>query len=103
VQYLRAQVRKRDQGVCALCKTDTLGLLEKLNALRQFDRAKWKRTLEAIGISPARLHGELWDADHIVPVSEGGGLCGLENIRTLCIPCHHDQTAALAARRRKRT
>lgn len=30
----------------------------------------------------------LWDADHMVPVSEGGGCCGLDNIATLCVPCH---------------
>lgn len=40
-----------------------------------------------------------WDADHIVPVVEGGGLCGLENYRTLCHPCHKIATAELAARR----
>ena len=31
----------------------------------------------------------LWDADHIVPVAQGGGECGLENMRTLCLKCHH--------------
>ena len=36
-----------------------------------------------------RKHGGgLWDADHIIPVKDGGGSCGLENIRTLCIKCH---------------
>lgn len=43
-----------------------------------------------------------WDADHIVPVIEGGGECDLENIRTLCHPCHKLETAKLAARRAKR-
>lgn len=40
-----------------------------------------------------------WEADHIIPVSEGGGECGLENYRTLCIPCHRQETATLAKRR----
>lgn len=40
-----------------------------------------------------------WDADHIVPVVEGGGECDLENFRTLCHPCHKQVTAELAARR----
>ena len=43
-----------------------------------------------------------WDADHIVPVVEGGGLCGLENYRSLCHPCHKKVTAELAARRAKK-
>lgn len=40
-----------------------------------------------------------WEADHIVPVVEGGGGCGPEGYRTLCLPCHRRETAALAARR----
>ena len=40
--------------------------------------------------------GGLWDADHIIPVKEGGGQCGLENIRTLCIKCHKTETKKLA-------
>lgn len=40
-----------------------------------------------------------WDADHIIPVVEGGGQCGLENYRTLCHICHKKATKALAARR----
>jgi hypothetical protein len=35
-----------------------------------------------------KFGGSLWDADHIVPVKDGGGLCGLDNMRTLCISCH---------------
>jgi 5-methylcytosine-specific restriction endonuclease McrA len=43
-----------------------------------------------------RKHGGgLWDADHIIPVKEGGGMCGLENIRTLCIKCHKEVTKSL--------
>jgi 5-methylcytosine-specific restriction endonuclease McrA len=34
----------------------------------------------------------LWQADHIVPVSKGGGLCDLSNYRTLCLPCHKEIT-----------
>lgn len=42
----------------------------------------------------------LWDADHIVPVVEGGGECDLSNIRTLCVNCHRAATLALRERRR---
>ena len=46
--------------------------------------------------TPGRRSG--WDADHIIPVSEGGGQCDLANYRTLCHPCHKRTTKELAAR-----
>jgi 5-methylcytosine-specific restriction endonuclease McrA len=46
-----------------------------------------------------RMTRRLWEMDHIIPVVEGGGDCGLENLRTLCISCHAKETADLAARR----
>lgn len=36
---------------------------------------------------------DLWEADHIVPVEKGGGLCGLDGMQTLCAPCHRKKTA----------
>lgn len=46
-----------------------------------------------------KLKHSLWQADHINPVVEGGGQCGLDNLRTLCLRCHKGATAELAARR----
>jgi len=47
----------------------------------------------------ARGTGHLWQADHIMPVIEGGGECTLDNMRTLCTACHKAETAALVSRR----
>jgi 5-methylcytosine-specific restriction enzyme A len=33
--------------------------------------------------------------DHVVPVVEGGGECGLDGLRTLCVPCHRKVTLDL--------
>lgn len=46
--------------------------------------------------------GHTWEADHIVPVVEGGGECDLSNLRTLCLRCHRAETAKLAKRRAER-
>nr|GMC58414.1 DNA annealing helicase and endonuclease ZRANB3 isoform X1 [Ipomoea batatas] len=45
--------------------------------------------------------GNAWHADHIIPVYKGGGECLLENMRTLCVACHADVTAAQHNERRK--
>jgi 5-methylcytosine-specific restriction protein A len=47
----------------------------------------------------ARSRKSLWDADHIVPVIEGGGECDLTNLRTLCLKCHRASTTDLRKRR----
>jgi len=40
----------------------------------------------------------IWEADHIVPVIEGGGLADESNYRILCVPCHNRETARLRKR-----
>jgi 5-methylcytosine-specific restriction endonuclease McrA len=63
----------------------------------------WARDQGRCALCPAVAgHHSGWEADHIVPVVEGGGSCGLENLRTLCTTCHRLETAKLAARRAER-
>jgi 5-methylcytosine-specific restriction enzyme A len=95
--YLRDKVFERDRGVCAQCGVDTPALrrdMRKLDfaARRQFLR-QWKLREGS--------RKSLWDADHIVPVAEGGGQCDLSNMRTLCLRCHGEATAALRERLKK--
>lgn len=47
---------------------------------------------------PIHRRQSWWEADHIVPVVEGGGQCGPENYRTLCIRCHRKVTRELRQR-----
>lgn len=42
---------------------------------------------------------EQFQLDHILPVSDGGGLCGPENYRLLCLDCHKRVSAEGAKRR----
>jgi 5-methylcytosine-specific restriction enzyme A len=96
--YLRDQVLARDRGVCALCATDTLAAFLDLQRSRGPARAE---ALTLWGMKSVTARRSLWDADHIRPVAEGGGQCDLDNLRTLCLPCHREVTADL--RRRLRT
>jgi 5-methylcytosine-specific restriction protein A len=100
-RFARSRVGRRDRGVCAICGCDTLKLF------RIFRHAQ--RDSGSAGLVPLwrelGFHGhwgqcgDRWQCDHIVPVVEGGGGCGLDNLRTLCSPCHKAATAALARRR----
>ncbi len=77
----RRLLGKRDGGVCALCRVQCRG------RRHQYDP----------NVPP-------WEADHTVPICEGGALA-IENLRTLCRPCHKTVTRELrqrlAAARRK--
>jgi 5-methylcytosine-specific restriction protein A len=88
--YLREQVFDRDRGVCGRCGLDTEALRKDK---RKLDYAARKQFEKDWGF---RRH--LWDADHVVPVVEGGGECDLSNMRTLCLKCHKEVTAELRAR-----
>ncbi|MEW6280812.1 MAG: HNH endonuclease signature motif containing protein, partial [Candidatus Eremiobacterota bacterium] len=99
--YLRKQVWLRDRGRCARCGLDTKKVRRLLGRARRASPAEFQATLEVLreqGFPPGRPDAVLWHVDHITPVAEGGGLCGLENVRTLCLPCHRQATAELRAR-----
>lgn len=97
--YLRAKVYERDRGVCAICELDTKELAKQLLSLNIGDPAR-DLLLKQNNIHASRIIkiNKLWDADHIVRVKDGGGQCGLENIRTLCIRCHKIITASSSKR-----
>jgi len=92
--HLRERVLERDRGICAACGIDCIAEYNHIRRLRGAARAK------ANGKWGLRGRKSLWDADHIVPVVEGGGECDLSNMRTLCLRCHRIHTATLLERRR---
>lgn len=121
--YQAIQIEKRDHGICAICRTDTLKNLKELKNLADSAESKDSNGMRRLAwfacllgywtIQKQRqrpfdswlqlqLNRRPFDVDHVVPVVEGGGGCGLENLRTLCICCHKKETKALAKRRAKK-
>ncbi len=112
--YLRALVWARDRGICAGCGVNSKSWYRAV-------KARIARRMKAAGLHrggsglAAELVGKIeqaaylsfgltsnrstyWDADHIIPVAEGGGECDLDNLRTLCLKCHKETTKQLATR-----
>jgi 5-methylcytosine-specific restriction enzyme A len=94
--HLRERVFERDRGVCAVCQMDCVAQFRHIRRLRGAARAR-AASEWAMGSRKS-----LWDADHVVPVSEGGGECDLSNMRTLCLKCHREHTKQLRERLRGR-
>lgn len=117
----RTLVEARDKGICAACGVDTEKRAREAREWRPVFRWLARRFLEDEGDGSWQSwsrsekyasdmicdrfgaviasDGHTWEADHILPVVEGGGECDLSNLRTLCLPCHRAETAKLAARR----
>ncbi len=93
--HMRERVFERDRGRCALCSINCVAEYARLRKLRGAARAR------AAADWGMRGRKSLWDADHVIPVADGGGECDLDNMRTLCLKCHRLHTAALRERRRR--
>ncbi|KAJ9067851.1 hypothetical protein DSO57_1034896 [Entomophthora muscae] len=102
--YLRECILKRDRGICQDCKVNCIEIYAKACALETLEKRKlffcelgndlWKvkvkRCLNSLDIK--FTPGMFWEAAHIIDVQDGGGASGLENLRTLCVPCHQKES-----------
>lgn len=108
----RAFCLQRDNGICLQCGLDTLALrnalwerLKKAIGKDAINGREWPKVAAMAaahlaqhgyrapnGLADLQADGFFWQADHIIPVADGGGLAGLENLQTLCSPCHRRKT-----------
>lgn len=98
-EFAAERVHARDKGVCVTCARDCDALFRKIRVTKW---ARRKRRMAELGL-PAYLlrRKRYWEVDHIRAVVDGGGSCGLENLRTLCWECHRKVTRELQVRRGK--
>jgi len=99
LKYLRKLIYQRDLGQCSRCSIDTRYVrIELENAARDAmkdsglwywdDHPIYLGVLKKYKLTIKEAKKSLWDADHIIPVSEGGGESDLSNFTTLCKTCH---------------
>lgn len=119
-KYLREKVYERDRGLCAKCGRDTRKLKMRLEDAQTaamlragvFDKdplADWRKDPEYVAflkkppfpLTVKEAEVSLWQADHRLEVADGGGLCGLDGFRTLCLWCHKDATKIFMQLKRK--
>lgn len=87
----------RDKGICARCRKDSCANLRVYLA----DKGRFQ---QAIDNYVSRQSGDLWQHDHIRPLVEARGdlsFWRLDNIQTLCTPCHKQKGREDHARRRQ--
>lgn len=106
-RLLRWLERRQEQSLCRMVARDQSHEWHRVVRRQMWPdenlwAAKEKEVLRLMG--PCRKgwtagRKTAWDADHILEVVNGGGLCGLENYQTLCHPCHKAKTAKLARER----
>lgn len=105
----RDMVFQRDKGICAVCGRDTEALLRVLEATRpdpqrpiysEYVFPPWEWEARALRIEWGfRERGVLWDCDHANPVSIHGPAKTIDELRTLCTPCHRRVTVSQATDR----
>jgi len=95
---LRRAVWQRDKGVCRVCRLDCTHLETAVRRLTKAGggREVGRQVRAALGVQEP-FRKTFWDADHVRPVREGGGSCGLSNVQTLCLWCHRNKNAAAEA------
>lgn len=96
---IRHVVHSFDGGRCNGCGVDCDALWRSLLRLHSIEeRRRFLHEAHPAFLVEAPKHaarllrnpsaGHCWHADHIVPVSQGGGCAALNNIQTLCVSCH---------------
>ncbi len=99
---LRDNLYARDSGICAHCGLDAGAVDRVMEAAFAILKERHWPWLANRMVNEMRVQwwggkpgSSMWEADHIHQHAHGGP-DGLENLRTLCVPCHAQNTAIQA-------
>ncbi|OMJ24209.1 DNA annealing helicase and endonuclease ZRANB3 [Smittium culicis] len=124
-EEVRTKLLERDAGICQICSfpahewykkisnsnyDQAIKLLDSLESelspvwrkktsiIRSF--SNWEKNL-ITGAESCKLlnSGMFWESAHILDVQYGGGVCGLEGYRLLCVPCHDKESLNAISRK----
>eukprot|EP01083_Nonionella_stella_P193309 714098_1 len=110
---IRRELFQIERGVCQKCGVDCRKIylhichlvpssrFVHLRSEKSFKDLERDRLWALCTKSPLG-EGHFWEADHIIPVEQGGGQCDIENLQTLCVPCHRVKTRAQTKERAER-
>jgi len=94
--HLRNRIKERDKEICFDCGSDLAMLKRFLGYWETLGCAKRPcRDLVSAGMKRRgfKRGGSLWDAHHVIKWVDGGDVLGLDNVITLCEPCHKKRHA----------
>eukprot|EP00931_Biecheleriopsis_adriatica_P054214 TRINITY_DN31885_c0_g1_i2.p1 TRINITY_DN31885_c0_g1~~TRINITY_DN31885_c0_g1_i2.p1 ORF type:complete len:1469 (+),score=253.20 TRINITY_DN31885_c0_g1_i2:117-4523(+) len=94
-------------GICRRCGIDTEQLkvreafFGESGAANSAERSMFARltTARRLKLLENPKRANLWEADHVLAVADGGGESEITNFQTLCLACHGDKTKSEAAQR----
>lgn len=103
--YARKEVYKRDKGICQICGLDCSKFFSGLKKAVKGIYGKQKEIVaqeyfkeQGVPYFKWKNRSSGYDIDHEQAVVLGGGSCGLDNLRLLCINCHLEETRKLRKR-----
>ncbi|XP_050404598.1 DNA annealing helicase and endonuclease ZRANB3 [Patella vulgata] len=106
--YCRDKIYQIEHGICQVCQFDahsfyiqireTTDVKQRIKLISESKFCKLKSKIKE-QMTRKPVEGQFWHVDHIKPVWEGGGMCDIDNMRTLCVICHHTVTAKQATKR----
>ncbi|ESP02276.1 hypothetical protein LOTGIDRAFT_138707 [Lottia gigantea] len=106
--YCRDKIYQIEHGVCQICQfdahsfykqiKDTVDMKVRVKLISESKFSKLKSKVKEV-MARKPVEGQFWHVDHIKPVFEGGGMCDIDNMRTLCVICHQKVTSQQASKR----